>query len=109
MVQAGRLTYGGCDEFLCVQPVQGTNLWVDKRLILSCEATRTSTGESGESEKSGECVEKMGEVNTQRDNVKNEEDNAGLGMCGYEDAGYCCGMSDGFMYDFDLFGENELF
>ena len=51
----------------------------------------------------------MGEVNTQRDNVKNEEDNAGLGMCGYEDAGYSCGMSDGFMYDFDFFGENELF
>ena len=35
--KVGYMVYGGYDEFLCVQPAQGTNLWIDKRLILSCE------------------------------------------------------------------------
>ena len=35
--KVGYMTYGGYDEFVCTQPAQGTNLWIDKRLILSCE------------------------------------------------------------------------
>ena len=45
VVQVGRLSYGNCDEFLCIQPAPETNLWVDKKLTLSCEVI--STGEAG--------------------------------------------------------------
>lgn len=42
VLQIGCLTYGRRDEFLCIQPAPGTNLWVDKRLTLSCEIAKTS-------------------------------------------------------------------
>ena len=59
VVQVGHLSYGNCDEFLCIQPAPETNLWVDKKLTLSCEVASTGGAGAGTkahgSEESGAC------------------------------------------------------
>ena len=88
VVQVGRLTYGGSDEFLCVQPAQGTNLWVDRRLTLPCEnATTTTTAVPGD-------------VNVQEEGMN--EDNSGVTGCELECVGYWGWTSDGLGYGIDF-------
>lgn len=41
VTQIGHFTCGSYEECVCVQPIQGTNLWVDKRLVLELENTET--------------------------------------------------------------------
>ena len=62
VTKIGKLTYGNTDEFLCVQPVPGMNLWIDKRLVLSCEVTKTDeagteAGTATEEQKADDCAE----------------------------------------------------
>ena len=34
VVYTGHAMFGECEECVCVQPVEGTNLWIDKRLLV---------------------------------------------------------------------------
>lgn len=38
VTQVGHFTYGGYDECVCIQPISGVNLWVDRRLALESES-----------------------------------------------------------------------
>lgn len=42
VVQVGNLVYGNTDEFYCIRPVPGMNLWVDKQLTLLSDVASTS-------------------------------------------------------------------
>lgn len=41
VTQVGHFTCGGFDDCVCIQPIPGTNLWIDKKLALQPENMKT--------------------------------------------------------------------
>lgn len=48
VAQVGHFTYGCYDECVCIQPVTGSNLWIDRWLTLEPEDTRFRKLEEGD-------------------------------------------------------------
>lgn len=45
VIQTGHFTCGSYEECVCIQPIPGSNLWVDKRLVVEFEGTETKKPE----------------------------------------------------------------
>ena len=89
VVCTGRAMLGGCEECVCIQPVEGTYLWVDKRLV-SYASTPDYNDNGNRSNESTEqrCTEGKSDCEYKIDKER-------VGDEGGKNKGFICGEEDG--------------